>query len=69
MIAYDLGFSVHALDGKIPRGNGWQNRPRLTRDLIEWQFQPRLFDGVMSWPNLGIRLDLRAGWECVQCRH
>ena len=55
---HDLGFSVHALDGKIPRGNGWQNRPRLTRDLIEWQFQPRLFDGVMSWPNLGIRLDL-----------
>ena len=58
MNSYDHGFSVHALDGKIPRGNGWQNRPRLTRDLIEWQFQPRLFDGVMSWPNIGIRLDL-----------
>jgi hypothetical protein len=59
--AYELlqrGYSVHALDGKFPRGHGWQNRPRLTRDLIEWHFQPRLFDGVMSWPNIGFRIDM-----------
>ena len=54
----DRGYSVHALDGKIPRGNGWQNRPRLTRAALEWHFQPRLFDGVTSYPNIGIRLDL-----------
>ena len=54
----DRGCSPHPLDGKIPRGNGWQNRPRLTRADIEWHFQPRLFDGVMSYPNIGIRLDL-----------
>ena len=28
-----------------------------SHDDIERQFRPRLFDGVMSWPNLGIRLD------------
>jgi hypothetical protein len=55
----DRGCSPHALDGKIPRGNGWQNRQRLTRADIEWHFQPRLFDGVMSYPNIGIRLDLK----------
>ena len=66
--AYELlqrGYSVHALDGKFPRGQGWQNRPRLTRDLIEWHFQPRLFDGVMSWPNLGVRLDLEPGGDAA----
>jgi hypothetical protein len=55
---WGLGFSVHALDGKFPRGNGWQNRLRLTRDDIEWRFQPQLFNGVMSHPNIGVRLDL-----------
>jgi hypothetical protein len=53
----DVGCSVHALDGKAPRGNGWQNIGRRAHEDIERQFQPRLFDGVMSWPNLGIRLD------------
>jgi hypothetical protein len=53
----DRGFSVHFLDGKIPRGNGWQNAPRKTHDDIEHQFCPRLFDGFASWPNLGFRID------------
>ena len=55
---HELGFSVHALDGKIPRGNGWQNRPRLSREALEWHFQPWSFDGVSSHPNIGVRLDL-----------
>jgi hypothetical protein len=63
----DLGYSVQPLDGKIPRGNGWQNRPRLTPDLLEWHFQPRLFDGVLSWPNLGIRLDLEPVGDAPSC--
>jgi hypothetical protein len=31
---------------------------RLARPDLEWHFQPRLFDDVMSCPNIGIRLDL-----------
>ena len=59
----DRGCSVHALDGKIPRGNGWQNTGRRAHEDIERQFQPRLVDGVMSWPNLGIRLDAEPAGE------
>ena len=65
----DRGCSVHALDGKIPRGNGWQNAPRKTHDDIERHFQPRLFDGVMSYPNLGFRIDAGAGRRRAQYRH
>jgi hypothetical protein len=54
----DLGYSVHAVDAKAPRGSGWQLAPRKSHELIELQFQPRLFDGVMSYPNLGFRIDL-----------
>ena len=54
----DLGFSVHPLDAKAPRGNGWQNKPRKTHDDIEFEFRQRLLDGVVWWPNLGIRLDM-----------
>lgn len=61
------GFSVHALDGKFPRGIGWQNRQRLTHADIEWHFQPRLFDGVMSHPNIGIRLDLEPAGDAPNC--
>jgi hypothetical protein len=63
----DRGCSVHFLDGKIPRGNGWQNAPRKTHDDIEHQFQPRLFDGAVSWPNLGIRLDAEPIGDAPNC--
>jgi hypothetical protein len=59
----DRGFSVHFLDGKIPRGNGWQNAPRKTHDDIEHQCCPRPFNDVMSWPNLGFRIDAVAAGD------
>jgi hypothetical protein len=59
----DRGFSVPTLDGKIPRDTGWQNAPRNRHVDIELQFRPRLFDGVMSWPNLGFRIDAEAAGD------
>jgi hypothetical protein len=59
----DRGASVHALDGKAPRGHGWQNAPRKTHDDIEAQFRPRGLDEAVSWPNLGIRLDMEPGGD------
>ena len=56
----DLGCSVHFLDGKAPRGNGWPDARPRTHDDIERQCLPRPFNDAVSWPNLGIRLDAEA---------
>jgi hypothetical protein len=50
----DHGHSVHLLDGKAPRGAGWQNAPRKSHDDIDREFRPR--DG--AYPNLGFRIDM-----------
>jgi Bifunctional DNA primase/polymerase, N-terminal len=63
----DRGFSVHPLDGKFPRGNGWQNAPRKTHDDIEHRCRPRLFNGVISYPNLGFRIDMEPAGDAPNC--
>jgi hypothetical protein len=63
----DRGFSVHATDGKAPRGTGWPNGPRKTHSDIEREFRPRFVDGFVAYPNLGFRIDMEPAGDAPNC--
>jgi hypothetical protein len=63
----DRGFSVHPVDGKAPRGQGWPDAPRKTHEDIEREFRPRFLDGFIAYPNLGFRIDMEPAGDAPNC--